>query len=317
MSKAAPSSRSAAQNGNPASTSRVVVRSRSFEPSPPLRDFVRLYRLLTTTPTAQVATRPIIARTGLVLTFNLHHRRPEALDLHTSRRRVLPEVLLTGPQYARHTDIVMTTGWMSFSVHFHPAAVYRLFHLSVRPFTNSMVDGAEFLDADLKQLHAQIKAAGSPVAMHRLVDGFLARRVPDSTPLHPVAAAAFKLLDRHGAMSIADASRGSGLGQRQFERCFVEQLGMPPKVYARVARLNFVLQRKTLDPSRDWTSIAAEAGYCDYKHLARDFKAIVGTSPTAYLSSPRRLDDGFLLPSQPHKPKVSRPAAAKRRARHA
>ena len=286
-----------------ARTSRVHVRSRSFEPSPALRDFVRLYRFLTTSATAQIATRPIIARTGLVLTFNLHHRRPEAIDLDTSRRRVLPEVMLTGPQYVRRTDIVMTTGWTSFSVHFHPAGVYRLFHMSMRPFTNTMVDAVDAIGPDLKQLHEQLKDAATAPAMYRLVEGYLLTRVADAAPLHPAARTAFKMLDKHGAMSIADASRASGLGRRQFERCFIEQLGMPPKVYARVARLNFVLQRKTLDPSLDWTTIAAEAGYCDYKHLARDFKGIVGTTPTAYLSSPRRLDDGFLLPSQSHKPR--------------
>jgi AraC-like DNA-binding protein len=287
-------------------TSHVLVRSRSFEPSAPLRDFVRLYRFLTTTATAQVATRPIIARTGLVLTFNLHHSRPQALDIDTSRQRLLPEVLLTGAQCIRHTDIVMTTGWTSFSVHFHPAGAYRLFHLSMRPFTNRMLDAVEVLAPDLEQLHAQVKAAATPSAMYRLVETYLLKKARDAPPLHPVARAAFRMIDRHGAMSIADASRASGLGQRQFERCFVEQLGMPPKVYARVARLNFVLQRKTLHPALDWTTIAGEAGYCDYKHLARDFKGIVGTTPTAYLSSPRRLDDGFLLPRETHTPSARR-----------
>jgi AraC-like DNA-binding protein len=284
----------------------VLVRSRSFEPSPPLRDFVRLYRFLTTTATAQVATRPIIARTGLVLTFNLHHRRLEALDVNTSRQLVLPEVLLTGAQSVRRTDIVMTTGWTSFSVHFHPAGAYRLFHMSVRPFTNRIVDAVEVLGPDLKQLYAQVRTAATPSAMHRLVERYLLKKAADAAPLHPVARAAFKMLDSHGAMSIADASRLSGLGQRQFQRCFVEQLGVPPKVYARVARLNFVLQRKTLNPSLDWTSIASEAGYCDYKHLARDFKGIVGTTPTAYLSSPRRLDDGFLLLTAAHQRRTAK-----------
>ncbi len=278
---------------------RVVVRSRSFEPSPPLREFVRVFRHLTTTATAQLATRPIIARTGLVLTFNLHHRRGEALDVRTSRRRMLPDVLLAGAQYVRHTDIVMTTGWTSFSVHFNPGGVYRLFHMSVRPFTNRIVDAVDVLGPDLRQLHTKLRSAATPSAMQRLVESYLLKSVPGAARLHPVTRAAFRMLDRHGALSIAEASRASGLGQRQFERCFVEQLGMPPKVYARVARLSFVLQRKTLNASLNWTSIAGEAGYCDYKHLARDFKAIVGTSPTAYLASPRRLDDGFLLPREP------------------
>ena len=88
------------------SSSRVVVRSRSFDPAPALRDFVRLYRFLNTSATPRVATRPVIARTGAVLVFNLHYRNPEVFEHPTSRRRLLPQVLLVGAQSARLTDIV-------------------------------------------------------------------------------------------------------------------------------------------------------------------------------------------------------------------
>ena len=282
------------------------MRSRSFEPAPPLRDLVRLFRYLTASATDQAATRPIVARTSLVLVFNLNAHRPEAFDVHTARRRSLPDVMLVGAQYARRTDIVMATGWKSFSVHFHPAAVHRLFHIPVRPLTNRIVDAADVLGAELRHLHGQLRTAPNAAAMRRLVEAYLLTRVADAAPLHPVGRAAFRILEQHGAVSIARASEASGLCQRQFERCFGEQLGMPPKVYARVARLNFVLQRKALDPALDWTAIAREAGYCDYKHLAHDFKRIIGATPTAYLSAPRRLDDGFLLPREAQQPRRRR-----------
>ena len=274
---------------------RVVVRSRSFEPAPPLRDFVRLYRFLNTSATPQVARRPIIARTGLVLVFNLHYRNPEVFEHRTSRRRILPEVLLVGAQNARRTDIVMTTGWTSFSVHFKPAGLYRLFHIPALQHTNRIVDAREVLGSDVDGLHAQLRAANTTTAMHRLVENYLLNRLPHALPIHPVVRAAMKILKSHGAIPLNEITQNAGVGLRQFQRCFIEQMGMSPKVYARVARLNFVLEMKALKPSLSWTEIAAAAGYFDYKHLVRDFKAIVGTSPMDYLSSPRRLDDGFLL----------------------
>jgi AraC-like DNA-binding protein len=273
----------------------VVIRSRRFDPGPPLRDFVRLYRFLKTTATPQVATRPVIARTGIVLVFNLHHSNPEVLEHPSSRRRVLPEVLLVGAQSERRTDIVMTTGWTSFSIHFKPAGFYRLFQIPVQPFTNRILDAKEVLGPGVCELHTQLRSATTANALHRLVESYLLERVSQAPPLHPVARAAGKILKSHGAIPLAKATQSTGVGVRQFQRCFSEQMGMPPKVYARVARLNFVLERKAMTPAQSWTEIAAAAGYFDYKHLVRDFKAIAGTSPAAYLSSPRRLDDGLMI----------------------
>lgn len=40
--------------------------------------------------------------------------------------------------------------------------------------------------------------------------------------------------------------------------------------------------------SRKIDSIAADIGFCDAKHFAKRFRAVVGTTPTAYLQAARR-----------------------------
>jgi hypothetical protein len=50
---------------------------------------------------------------------------------------------------------------------------------------------------------------------------------------------------------------------RQFERRFAEQLGLPPKRFARIVRFNAALKAKMTAPGRLWTDIAHEFGYYD------------------------------------------------------
>jgi transcriptional regulator GlxA family with amidase domain len=72
----------------------------------------------------------------------------------------------------------------------------------------------------------------------------------------------------------------ASLSVRQFERQFEKELGMPPKRFARIARFQFALDAKLVDPSRSWLGVALDAGYYDQMHLVRDFHSLSGVSPT-------------------------------------
>jgi methylphosphotriester-DNA--protein-cysteine methyltransferase len=75
----------------------------------------------------------------------------------------------------------------------------------------------------------------------------------------------------------------SQLSVRQFERVFVEQVGVAPKMFGRIARFARVLQSKSDEPDRTWSEIVADAGYYDQMHFVRDCRAFGGDTPTALM----------------------------------
>lgn len=77
--------------------------------------------------------------------------------------------------------------------------------------------------------------------------------------------------------------RSSGLSQRQFECKFIEQVGVSPKLYSRIIRLNYALQVKVTRPHLSWTDVTYEAGYFDQMHLVKDFKSLAGETPARFL----------------------------------
>jgi transcriptional regulator GlxA family with amidase domain len=86
-----------------------------------------------------------------------------------------------------------------------------------------------------------------------------------------------------GALGVGDAAAGAGLSMRQFERRFSEQVGVSPKLYARVVRFNAALEAKMNAPRRLWTDIAHDLGYYDQMHLVRDFEDFTCENPTAFI----------------------------------
>lgn len=67
-----------------------------------------------------------------------------------------------------------------------------------------------------------------------------------------------------------------GLGTRQFERRFAAQWGMSPKQFQVIARLNGALQRAVAEPECLGAHLAADQGYYDQSHMARDVRRLAG-----------------------------------------
>jgi transcriptional regulator GlxA family with amidase domain len=80
------------------------------------------------------------------------------------------------------------------------------------------------------------------------------------------------------------------LSGRQLERKFMEAVGIPPKLYCRISRLDYALRLKEVTPQRTWTELTYLAGYFDQNHMVKDFKALAGTTPSKFF---QLIEDGF------------------------
>lgn len=69
---------------------------------------------------------------------------------------------------------------------------------------------------------------------------------------------------------------------RRFIELFRHSVGLTPKVYCRVLRLQRAVERI---PGASLAEVAAEVGYSDQAHLSREFRALTGVSPGRYRAS--------------------------------
>jgi AraC-like DNA-binding protein len=100
-------------------------------------------------------------------------------------------------------------------------------------------------------------------------------RAPDRRVNVAVAA----IGDTMGAVPVRALAARVGVGERQLERLFEELVGVGPKAFARVVRMQALV--KAVDPARPtpWSRVASGLGYADQAHLVREVRALTGLTP--------------------------------------
>lgn len=123
-----------------------------------------------------------------------------------------------------------------------------------------------------------------------LVNRLRTWRQPSSQSILSQIEAAAELIRRsEGRLSIANVARHVTMSQSTLERHFCALVGVTPKRFSRLARLQHVC--RLWDSGKHLTEIAFEAGFCDQPHMVHDFRLFTGTSPEEFFRSshPRNL----------------------------
>jgi AraC-like DNA-binding protein len=98
---------------------------------------------------------------------------------------------------------------------------------------------------------------------------------------------AVKLLSN--GQSVRSTGVRLGLLPRTFTRKFRDHVGLTPKRFARVRRLQRALRLLRATPTLDWCELAACFDFSDQAHFIHDFHDLTGITPTAYKpASPQR-----------------------------
>jgi AraC-like DNA-binding protein len=109
-----------------------------------------------------------------------------------------------------------------------------------------------------------------------------------------VLAFAVKELELVGGLtSVAAVANHVGLSSRQFQRRFIEAVGIAPKLFCRIQRFQRVFSILENDGS-GWADAAVRCGYYDQAHLIRDVREFAGKTPIALLAEETDLARHFL-----------------------
>ncbi len=142
---------------------------------------------------------------------------------------------------------------------------------------------------DLGRLVEAVVAADTLVERARLVQRELAAAslgFPAPSPL--VTEALRRFATGHGPVRVASVADELGVGERHLQRCFGHHLGLPPKLAARLVRVDRLLALLARLPSEEagtgLADVAQRAGFFDHAHMTNDVRRVLGTTPTAILA---------------------------------
>ncbi len=150
--------------------------------------------------------------------------------------------------------------------------------------------------------------APTAAARFGILETFLLSRPWSSARRHPGVAAAVAAIEANPSIQMAEIRDLVGITTKRLIALFRAEIGLSPKAYARVRRLQAALR---LLGSMSGAQVAAEIGYFDQAHFVREFRSFTGMTPTQYTQQ-RLVLPGHVPVTQELRHKYPRPLAAAR-----
>jgi AraC-like DNA-binding protein len=170
--------------------------------------------------------------------------------------------------------------WL-MGIRFKPSGPLGLLRAPLADLTNQVVDLDLILGPSVERLRQRLVEAPALEARFELLERYVLDRIgPARTPRAEVGYALRRLSGSRGAVRMRTLAQETGISQKHLIDLFREQVGMAPKRYARIVRLNALLKEMS---SSSWADLAARFGYYDQAHFVRDFREFSGTTPTGFL----------------------------------
>ncbi|MGK6310129.1 helix-turn-helix domain-containing protein [Variovorax sp. DT-64] len=86
-----------------------------------------------------------------------------------------------------------------------------------------------------------------------------------------------------GRRPLREVAETVGVGERRLQQLFHAHVGLSPRAWGRLARLHGCLRALRRQANPDWAEMAIDHGYYDQSHLANEFRALCGLTPTEFL----------------------------------
>ena len=178
---------------------------------------------------------------------------------------------------------------------FTPLGAYRFFGGAVVDLAARMIDIGDVLGHEGRRLRERLGATSGWQNRFDLIEEFVAGRT-SHVPSPEIEFAYRRLARSSGGARIAALAGEIGWSRKHLIGRFRSELGLPPKSIARMMRFHQACRLARSGTGTGWASIAAECGYADQAHLAREFSALAGETPTAWARRLALIDGRLVRP---------------------
>jgi AraC-like DNA-binding protein len=262
-----------------------MITTFEIVPAPLLAPFVRCYSYIEFDTNGLEFIRPTNAWHEIAMTFQFKTRPVRAIDSHIVQSFKNCYGGAIGLFTQDNGDMVFNGHYIFFEIMFRPTGFHKIFRLPPGEINNQMAFAENVFQPDVKVFYEQLGAAAGFSEMCVLADAYLSgylkkqKRVDYKDGLTCMSNT---ILKNNGMVSIDKLAYDANMSVRSFERHFIDQVGIPAKLFCNITRFNHALALKFKNPQMDWTAIALACGYYDQTHLIKDFKKFAGDTPAVF-----------------------------------
>lgn len=216
----------------------------------------------------------------LILTFAAPYLLSEATNPDLP---IVPRRSFIAGLHATRTASQTTGATWAVQVDLTPIGALRILGFPLGELANLVVPTNDLLGAGIDELEQRLYHANSWDERFDLMDRFLLRRLANNVREPSALTWAWhQLRASHGGAAIAELAAELQWSRKRLIGMFENQLGVSPKLLARMLRFQRLLTLDARSANASWAQLAREAGYFDQAHLIREFRDFAGITPGHY-----------------------------------
>ena len=171
------------------------------------------------------------------------------------------------------------------AIRLKPWGAWRLLRESMQTVSGAVPETQDLWGQSAESMLDRLLSAPNLFARFDIMESFLRKRLDLRKDNDPGVVQASRLL-RHsqGCMRINSVCDDVGTSRATLNRKFRQQIGLTPKTYARVVRIEALSMHLARNGPDHWAGVAEDFGYHDQSHLSHDFREFFGATPEEYLA---------------------------------
>lgn len=168
----------------------------------------------------------------------------------------------------------------------HPFGAAALFKMPASELRNQIIECADCFGTHFEGVNDEIACSPAIHDKIRAAEHFLLSQLRVAGSSNALVTNTVNIIHtQNGLVSVAQLTAVTGTTERQLQRKFEEHIGISPKRYAGIIRMQYALRMlRKKSTYLSLAGIACESGFFDQAHLIREMKNLSGLTPGQYLS---------------------------------
>lgn len=191
-----------------------------------------------------------------------------------------PNIVGTMTTYSKvfyHNDVSM------LGIRFRPAGLTAFTRTPMSEFTDLRVDVSLADSIFDEEFYFRLPDLDSLKMRLKHIDLYLVKKLSRTFAIDKRTIHAVDLIrNANGQLSLDKVADSSCISLRQLERKFKQAIGVTPKMFSRITKLNHTISYFKENREESIYSVAVDCGYYDHSHLIKEFKLFTGDSPSHF-----------------------------------
>ncbi|OGU37285.1 MAG: hypothetical protein A2068_12645 [Ignavibacteria bacterium GWB2_35_6b] len=223
----------------------------------------------------------------------INFKEPFSQFSENNKFETQPQSFVVG-QIKNYKLLKPSSNFSMIGIRFNPQGAHNFFEFPLYEIFSQTVDAEFIWGNETKELCERILSSNLSQKIILLEKFLLKKFFVKKTSNNIIKTSLDFINNDKSIFTVEKLSTKLGISKRHIERNFKEHVGIPPKTFLKIRRLQNVFKHIQNKKQIDWLTLSYISGYYDQSHFINDFREFSGMNPSEYLSSKEILADYFI-----------------------